>query len=117
MNCSERRASPPFLAMIATGSCSSHSDSATPAARAHGRLTTDGTLKLAPVFISNGDEIVFATHEVPNLVVDRSPQVERRLAAPTAPDGRQPSVRPGLLARRALSRICADRRLHLRWCW
>ena len=32
------------------------------------RLTTDGTLKLAPVFISNGDEIVFATHEVPNLV-------------------------------------------------
>ena len=32
------------------------------------RLTTDGTLKLAPVFISNGDEVVFATHEVPNLV-------------------------------------------------
>jgi TolB protein len=32
------------------------------------RLTTDGTLKLGPVFISNGDEVVFATHEVPNLV-------------------------------------------------
>ena len=32
------------------------------------RLTTDGTFKLAPVFISNGDELVFATHEVPNLV-------------------------------------------------
>ena len=32
------------------------------------RLTADGTLKLAPVFISNGDEVVFATHEVPNLV-------------------------------------------------
>ncbi len=31
------------------------------------RLTTDGTLKLAPVFISNGD-VVFATHEVPNLM-------------------------------------------------
>ena len=32
------------------------------------RLTTDATLKLGPVFISNGDEVVFATHEVPNLV-------------------------------------------------
>jgi TolB protein len=32
------------------------------------RLTTDGTLKLAPVFIDKGDEIVFATHEAPNLV-------------------------------------------------
>ena len=32
------------------------------------RLTTDGTLKLAPVFINNGDEVVFATHEIPNLV-------------------------------------------------
>ena len=32
------------------------------------RLTTDGTLKLAPVFIDKGNEIVFATHEAPNLV-------------------------------------------------
>jgi TolB protein len=32
------------------------------------RLTTDGKLKLSPVFINNGDEVVFATHEVPNLV-------------------------------------------------
>ena len=32
------------------------------------RLTTDGTLKLAPVFINSGEEIVFATHEIPNLV-------------------------------------------------
>ena len=32
------------------------------------RLTTDGTLKLAPVFMNNGDEVVFATHEIPNLV-------------------------------------------------
>ena len=39
-----------------------------PAAAEPIRLTTDGTLKLAPVFISNGDEVVFATHEVPNLV-------------------------------------------------
>jgi TolB protein len=33
-----------------------------------GRLTTDGTLKLAPVIINSGDEVVFATHEIPNLV-------------------------------------------------
>lgn len=32
------------------------------------RLTTDGTLKFAPVFINGGDEIAFATHEIPNLV-------------------------------------------------
>jgi Tol biopolymer transport system component len=32
------------------------------------RLTADGTLKLAPVFIGNGDEVAFATHEIPNLV-------------------------------------------------
>jgi TolB protein len=32
------------------------------------RLTTDGTLKLAPAFVNNGDEVVFATHEIPNLV-------------------------------------------------
>ena len=32
------------------------------------RLTTDGKEKLAPVFINNGDEVVFASHEVPNLV-------------------------------------------------
>ena len=32
------------------------------------RLTTDGSLKLAPVFVSNGNEVVFATHEIPNLV-------------------------------------------------
>jgi TolB protein len=32
------------------------------------RLTTDGSLKLAPVFNNSGDEVVFATHELPNLV-------------------------------------------------
>src|SRR5947207_3181166 len=31
------------------------------------RLTTDGKLKIAPVF-ANRNEIVFATHEIPNLV-------------------------------------------------
>ena len=32
------------------------------------RLTTDGTLKLGPVFVDKGDEVVFASHEAPNLV-------------------------------------------------
>jgi TolB protein len=32
------------------------------------RLTTDGTLKLAPVFINSADDVAFATHEIPNLV-------------------------------------------------
>jgi TolB protein len=32
------------------------------------RVTTEGTLKLTPAFIGNGDEIAFATHEKPNLV-------------------------------------------------
>jgi TolB protein len=39
-----------------------------PAGEPARRLTTDGTLKLAPVFVANGDELVFATHEQPNLV-------------------------------------------------
>ena len=68
-------------------------------------MTTDGTLKLAPVFISNGDEVVFATHEIPNLVsivaLKLSDGSRRRLH----PTSRQPSIRPGLLARRALSRV------------
>jgi TolB protein len=32
------------------------------------RLTTDGTLKLSPVFLNSGKDVAFATHEVPNLV-------------------------------------------------
>ena len=32
------------------------------------RLTTDGALKLAPVVVENGKEVIFATHEAPNLV-------------------------------------------------
>ena len=32
------------------------------------RLTTDGTLKFTPVFVNAGEEVVFATHELPNLV-------------------------------------------------
>ncbi len=32
------------------------------------RLTTDGALKFAPVFIYKGDEVVFSSHDAPNLV-------------------------------------------------
>jgi TolB protein len=32
------------------------------------RLTHDGKLKFAPVFVAGGDEVVFAVHESPNLV-------------------------------------------------
>jgi TolB protein len=32
------------------------------------RLTSDGTLKLAPVFVADGDDLVFATQELPNLM-------------------------------------------------
>src|SRR5687768_11201176 len=32
------------------------------------RLTTDGVLKFSPVLVAEGREVVFATHESPNLV-------------------------------------------------
>jgi TolB protein len=67
MSCSERcprrRCRHHLLAIIAALSCGIAVNGSEP-----GRLTTDGTLKLTPVFISNGDEVVFATHEFPNLV-------------------------------------------------
>ena len=51
---------PTFLIALATASAAQQREPV--------RLTTDGTLKLAPVFIDKGDEIVFACHEAPNLV-------------------------------------------------
>jgi len=67
MSCSERsphrRASRWILAILVGVSFGAVASGGEPV-----RLTTDGTLKLAPVFVNNGDEIVFATHEVPNLV-------------------------------------------------
>jgi TolB protein len=66
MNCSERSARPAAAAIrailiaLATASAAS--------GREPVRLTTDGSLKLAPVFLDKGDEIVFASHESPNLV-------------------------------------------------
>jgi TolB protein len=51
------------VALVVALACGMTAGGAEPA-----RLTTDGTLKLAPVFEHNGDEVVFATHEIPNLV-------------------------------------------------
>ena len=69
MSCSERCRHRRYRSIACSRSSSC---SRPPASRQRGRagpaLTTDGTLKLAPVFINNGDEVVFATHEVPNLV-------------------------------------------------
>jgi TolB protein len=67
MSCSERRLHWLFRAyaivVLAALATEISANSAEPR-----RMTSDGTLKLAPVFINNGDEIVFATHEIPNLV-------------------------------------------------
>jgi len=67
MSCSERsthrRAFPRIPAILVALSSSVAALGGEPV-----RLTTDGTLKLAPVFVNNGDEVVFATHEAPNLV-------------------------------------------------
>jgi TolB protein len=67
MNCSEpsreRHASLSAMAMLIALWASTAASGDEPV-----RLTTDGTLKLAPVFLDNGNEVVFASHEVPNLV-------------------------------------------------
>ena len=61
--CLRRQFSLGMIATLATFAMGTDIHGAEPS-----RLTTDGTLKLASVFINNGDEIVFATHEIPNLV-------------------------------------------------
>jgi TolB protein len=67
MSCSERRFHwlfrPCAIVVLAALSAEMSANGAEPT-----RLTTDGTLKLAPVFTNNGDEIAFSTHEIPNLV-------------------------------------------------
>jgi Tol biopolymer transport system component len=68
MSCSERYWKCRFArAILAIGGMLSCGVTATAAGPVR-RLTTDGTLKLAPVFTSDGHEVAFATHEVPNLV-------------------------------------------------
>jgi len=80
------------------------------------RLTTDGTLKMSPVFIAEGDEVVFATHEQPNLVSI----VRLRLS-----DGsrRREHPRSPVISSIRHSREMADstrmpcRQTRRRWCW
>src|SRR5262249_280294 len=66
MNCSDRTepaAAVAILAMLVAFAADGAARGGEPV-----RLTMDGTLKLAPVFIDNGAEIAFASHEPPNLV-------------------------------------------------
>jgi TolB protein len=67
MNCSEQQIVPtPKAALLAIVIAFATANAATGGEPV--RLTTDGTLKLSPVFIGKGDEIAFASHESPNLV-------------------------------------------------
>ncbi len=69
MNCSERErsrirsASITILRSLAVVCVAASAGAQEPV-----RLTTDGTLKLAPVFVNKGDDVVFASHESANLV-------------------------------------------------
>jgi TolB protein len=67
MSCSERRRRHfswrPLVVIIVALSSGIAVSAAEPS-----RLTTDGTLKLGPVYLNHGDEVAFATHETPNLV-------------------------------------------------
>jgi hypothetical protein len=67
------------------------------------RLTTDGTLKLAPMFIERGDEIAFASHESPNLVAI----VRLRLS-----DGTRRRVHPTVVNHQFDPAFSGDGRLH-----
>jgi TolB protein len=66
------------------------------------RLTTDGRLKFAPVF-AGSDEIVFATHEVPNLVALKRLKLK---------DGSQERLHPGLTAHQFDPAFSSDGRYH-----
>jgi Tol biopolymer transport system component len=67
------------------------------------RITDDGKLKLAPVFAAGGREVVFATHEVPNLVAIKRMQL---------PDGKAERLHPGLAAHQFDPAFSADGRYH-----
>ena len=80
------------------------------------RVTTDGTLKLSPVFVGNGDEVAFATHERANLVSI----VRLRLS-----DGSRRSEHPTVTSHQFDPAFSRDGRLHAyamssvrrRWSW
>jgi len=66
------------------------------------RLTTDGKLKSAPVFVGS-EEIVFASHEVPNLVALKRLKLR---------DGTQERLHPGLTAHQFDPAFSPDGRYH-----
>jgi TolB protein len=66
-------------------------------------LTSDGTLKLAPVFLSDGDELAYATHEIPNLVSI----VRLKLS-----DGSRRRMHPGVVSHQFDPAFSRDGRLH-----
>ena len=67
------------------------------------RITQDGKLKLAPVFVAGGNEIVFAVHESPNLVALK----RRRLA-----DESEERLHPTIAAHQFDPAFSADGRFH-----
>jgi Tol biopolymer transport system component len=67
------------------------------------RLTHDGKRKLAPVFITDGDEVVFAVHESPNLVA-----LKRRKLA----DGTEERLHPTVAAHQFDPAFSPDGRYH-----
>lgn len=78
------------------------------------RLTTDGTLKMAPVFTSNGEEVAFATHEAPNLVAIvalRLSNGSRRRLHPTSVNHQFDPA----FSRDGAITPSADHRLRLKW--
>jgi TolB protein len=67
------------------------------------RLTTDGALKLAPVVVENGEEVIFATHAAPNLVAI----VRLKLS-----DGSRERVHPTVVNHQFDPAFSRDGRLH-----
>ncbi len=67
------------------------------------RLTSDGKRKLGPVFTAGGDEIVFAVHEVPNLVCIKRFKLK---------DGKQERVHPRIAAHQFDPTFSSDGRWH-----
>lgn len=67
------------------------------------RLTRDGARKLTPVFVAGGEEIVFATHERPNLVTLKRLRVK---------DGTTERVHPGVSSHQFDPAFSADGKIH-----
>ena len=76
---------------------------ATPHAAGPQRLTQDGKLKLAPIFVAGGSEVVFAVHESPNLVA-----LKRLKLA----DGSEERLHPTVAAHQFDPAFSADGRYH-----